>query len=372
MGTHKNTIVINGKLYDTTTGKPVASHPSNYKNFNQENIIHPESKSTTNDQDEFKITVRTKANSIEDRHMRHDGVRAHNIHHKTDQPKTLMRSAVNNPKDKPLISRVIPQADQPKHTIFRHGNIDRELRASINLKSKRISRFEPNQAKVNQRTEHVPVKIAPKEFEEEKIYVTKQAPPIDFNKYTDQENKALTTSNLFEQALLNSTSHKQKSPKKILSKKNHKASRQIIKIASSLTAFILITGAILYHNQTGYAVRQASVKAGFAASLPEYKPIGFKLEKNVQSNYGAVTLRYISNTSQDQFEINQTRSDIDESILESSLENSIDKYVTYSGNQKILIYNGSNAKWLKNGVLYSLQGNVSLSAQQITNIVDSL
>lgn len=371
MGTHKNTIVINGKLYDTTTGKPVASHPSNYKKFKQENIIQPETKSTVNDQDEFKITVRTNNSNTDKERSRHEGVRAHNIHHKTDQAKTLMRSAVSNPKDKPLITRVMPHTEQPKHTLFRHGNIDRELRASINLKSKRISRFEPNQAKVSQRTEHVPVKIAPKEFEEEKIYVAKQAPPIDFNKYNNQENKSLTTSNLFEQALLNSTSHKQQ-PKKILSKKNHKASRQIIKIASSLTAFVLITGAIIYHNQTGYAVRQASVKAGFAASLPEYKPTGFKLERNIQFEYGAVTLKYISNTSQDRFEISQTRSDIDESILESSLDNTSDKYITSVGNQKIFIYNGSNAKWLKNGVLYSLQGNVSLSAQQITNIVNSM
>lgn len=380
MGVHKNTIVINGKIYDTSTGRPVGINNA----VKTDNLIRPTTSVKTNglnksgdsSGDEFVIKVRTQKSEQEARRKsvkRNNGVRAHKVHHKTSNASTLMRSLVRHPKNKPLPTQVVTPASQPERIVYRNGNIDRDLRASINLKSKRISKFEPKVAKVSHKTEHIPVKSAPKEAPGQKIYVTKQAPPIVMKPSQPAINKQ-TAKNLFETALINSNSHK--SEQVVSKRKSKKAGRHIIKIASGFAVIALIGGYITYHNQTGMAVKNASAKAGFAASLPHYKPTGYKLSKDIGVEYGSVTLNYLSNTSQDRFEIKQTRTEMDEIFLENSIGEIADRYVTNVGNQKVFIYNGSNATWLKNGVLYKLNGNMNgnspLSIKQITKIIESL
>ncbi len=278
-----------------------------------------------------------------------------------------MRSIVSHPKNKTLPTQITAPTSQPEKIVYRHGNIDRDLRASINLKSKRISRFEPSVAKVTRKHEHIPVKTAPKAVSEDRIFVAKQSPPITFKREITKD----TSASLFETALKNSISHKSKQIS--TTRKNKKASKHLIKVATGLAVTLLFIGAINYISQPNKEIKSASNVAGFAASMPTYKPTGYSLVKVIQAEYGSVVLNYASNTENSGYYISQVKSDVTDSNIENQvLGSNSEKFTTIVGNTKVVIQNGTNASWTQNGILFSLVGDKPLSTQQITNIVASL
>ncbi len=370
MGTHKNTITINGKVFDTVTGRPVdsLSHKSSQ-------IVRPTkvpkavsgTSHASHQKHAIKVNDKLEEKAVRIEVKREGGVKAHNVHHKTHRSNTLMRNLVKHPKNQTRPTKVTTIASQPDKIFYRQGNPNRDLRASINLKNHKIAKYIAHDQKVKHKIEHIPVKSSPRESSDDSVYVVKTAPPILNTKPHGHE----ASRNMFDNALRDASFQTHSS---IGSKKVKKAGKHLIRLSSSIAVVVLLFLFFAYHNQTGLALRSANSKAGFKASLPKYKPVGYKLDRSIESGTGQVILKYVSNTGGNGFELKQMNVGSNAESYATNIarqrKNTLTS-ITESG-LKIYIYGNSSAAWTKNGIVYNIQGHDNLSSQQLVKFASSI
>ena len=118
----------------------------------------------------------------------------------------------------------------------------------------------------------------------------------------------------------------------------------------------------------------ASSQAGFAASLPAYKPIGFKLA-NISSNIGEVAVKFINQQNiNNNFTLTEKASTLDSTGLRDSFVSVKDKnYQTeVVKGQTVYLYGANSATWVNGNVWYIITDNGSLSNAQILKLVASV
>lgn len=135
---------------------------------------------------------------------------------------------------------------------------------------------------------------------------------------------------------------------------------------------MLIVGVVAYFNVPALSMRMASTRAGFQAKLPGYSPLGFSFG-NLSYGPGNVTVSYKSDDSH-KFDITQRTSDWDSQALLSNFVASANKaYQTYERAGRTIYFFGNNtATWVDNGVWYTVNGNNSLSKNQLLDLASSL
>lgn len=124
------------------------------------------------------------------------------------------------------------------------------------------------------------------------------------------------------------------------------------------------------HNAAPF--KEASRTAGFSVSRPSYEPAGFDMA-SIQSANGYVDLSYKAPNGRT-FAITQKPSSWDSETLLTTLTNGGDQLYTTINKAGVTVYvYGSNqAAWVKNGILYQILGNGSLSVQEFGNIAASM
>ncbi len=157
-----------------------------------------------------------------------------------------------------------------------------------------------------------------------------------------------------------------KAPKK--SKRNFGA------IAVASLALMLLAGYLTYINMPSLSVKVASAQAGIAASYPSYQPSGYGLTGPVAFNDGQVTMKFAANTGTQNFTLNQSRSTWDSSAL---LDNYVQQasngqYETFQDSGLTIYTYGSNAAWVNGGILHTINGDATLSSEQIRHIATSM
>lgn len=377
MGSKKNTITINGKVYDTITGDIVASSlpfkhiitPTKPARHIAVRTIETKTKAAPlTTADSTKIAVKT-SHSKKDVH-RHKPRVATALHQKTERPKTLMRSTVKQPsvhEAKKTTVNVTGLAPQPTHKIIHSSVPQRTTRASTVTKSTRVSRFAQNSTSVTQKVETIPVKVAPKLRE-----TTHDAPPVRSHAPPIHATPRNGSHDIFEKAMQNATSHQQTSIGKHHSKKRKQSQKLTI---VTISATVLILGCFFaYSNAPRIALQNAETSTGIAARIPSYKPTGFTLNRNVAYQPGKVVLSFSSNTDNSAFSITQEKTSLsNESLTTSSIPSSSNKVAlkTTTGTT-IYIYDDNNATWINNGIWYNVQGTAQLSRSQLLNIASSM
>ena len=360
MGKTKNTIKINGHLYDATTGVQISGssarpHSVPHKSVDgvitatrQAPISQPQPKKPVpHPIKHHKKTVSRHVAPVAKRNVQHSH--------------TLMRSAVAKPattKHKiKTQSNAAALVKQPKIAIESKRSVkrvdDRRLNHAKRVKkSKSVSRFGNTQS-VNTPTA---------------VTVHKVAQPQPHAPIHHESAKPNHTA-MFEQAIHHSTSHTQPAPKKRMSK------RQRIASYSALAGIsIVLVGVVGSQSLSGVQMHMASSKAGFAASLPGYKPAGYSLG-NLEYGAGVVAAHYKSNSDQNRaFTITQKTSSWDSTTLRDLFVEGQDKnyQATNEGGRTIYTYGKDSATWVDNGVWYVVQGTGSLSNQQLVDIAKSL
>ncbi len=178
-----------------------------------------------------------------------------------------------------------------------------------------------------------------------------------------------TRGDIFEQAIQNATSHKQ--PR--LKHPRHSQVKRGVGIGGAVVLAIVALGAITAQNLPNAKLQMASAKAGFDASLPEYRPAGFSLGK-LDYSEGAVATQFTSNSDDRRYTITQKRSSWDSAALRDIfVAPSYSNYQTIeSGGRTIYIYGQRNATWVNGGVWYQIQSNDALSDHQLVDIASSL
>ncbi len=342
MATSKTTIELNGKLYDARTGKIITEQQP------KTSTAHTAPKRTNgNVVDGF---VRRPQHTAAATHKPKPATARTTPHHvatKLEKSKTLMRPAVKKPK--PVVAKATP---------INKDVADRHIRASVTPRSTAIRRFNPDA--VSHR-------------------VVKKAAPLEVIKPTvaSQVARAATSSvDIIEESLRNASAHLETFEGRIAKESLLVRSGFRNKAANLATlsfAGLLLFGFFAYQNLTGIEMRVAATRSGVAASLPGYSPAGYSPAKKVESAPGRVSLTFTSNTNDKKFTVTQQASNwSSDSLLTNHVLASKTPYQTYQNEGKtVYIFDNSNATWVSGGVWYKIDGNASLTSDQLLRVASS-
>lgn len=169
----------------------------------------------------------------------------------------------------------------------------------------------------------------------------------------------------------------EKAPTKRQAEKNTKRParlRKFVSIGSVSLALLLLGGYFTYLNMPNLSVRVAAAQAGVDASYPEYRPDGYSLSGSVAYNQGWVSMKFASNSGPQNFTVKQSKSSWDSSaVLDNYVkEKAGDNYIPYNERGLTIYIYSSNAAWVNDGILYTIEGDAPLSSDQIRRIATSL
>lgn len=144
--------------------------------------------------------------------------------------------------------------------------------------------------------------------------------------------------------------------------------------ASAGAALLLLGGYFTYLNMPNLSVRVAAAQAGIDATYPGYKPSGYSLSGPVAYDSGQVRMKFAANGGPQSFTLNQERTGWDSSaVLENYVEPiaKSDFYVAKDSGLTIYTF-GNHAAWVNNGILHTIDGDATLSEDQVRRIATSM
>ncbi len=277
------------------------------------------------------------------------------VHQKVNKSTTLRRQGLQKPviasKDNNQSAPIAKRSLQP--------DFARVSRAQEAAKSPHVAKFQAT-------TSSKPMEIKSAPIEEE---ITKPEP--------QEINRSVLPLSQFDMALQGAQSHEQKLPKQSIISKISKSLRVNTRALSmGLALFVVLSTGILFarQNMSTLAVRLAATRAGVEAKLPGYKPAGFSLSGPVEYSAGQIALSYSSSTDDRNFTITQKKSEWNSQALLDNFVQALDKpFQTVQDKGKtIYLFNGTNATWVSGGVWYQVEGESSLSSDQLLRIASSL
>jgi hypothetical protein len=362
-----NIIKINGKSYDALTGKPVGHSGTASRSI--DGVVRAAASQP--------VAQPSHAKPITHKHQKARPVAPAAKLHKPHPSHTLMRHAVSKPTPKPkagvkavmrtdILAKATDISVAPKLSI---AAVDkrREARAKRVSKSKLVSRFGS--------FEMVSYTISrPLEVINKPVTSPVAAPSVPATTL-QPVSKSM---DLFQKALQRANSHElQPAPVKKrahATKKRKAKSHRLANMSAAALAVVLVGGFLAYQNVANVQLRMASSKAGFAASLPSYRPAGFSIGKFAYSP-GAVTIKFHSNSdSSRSFAIIEKPSSWDsETLLNDFVATKAASYQTVqTGGRTVYIYGQNKATWVNHGVWYNVDSDGSLSTNQLVSLAASM
>lgn len=360
----KNTITINGRLYDAVTGFPVGHEPHSASPA-------PHHKPATNQhkpavsQKPFKafsdISTRTNHTARQSvvRASTHQAVAqtpAHAIHQQPQKTHTLYRSALQKPAPN-------KQTEQPAHR--KHPAISRfGPRNILNPQLKPATELVDNgQPAPSQPPDAAPTMhpAALKALMRRETHASAQPQPN-----SKQLKEHLIRTRLAE--VDTKEDHSQEQGNKRLS-----LQPRIATVITSAFALLLLGGYLTYMNLPNLSMRVAAARAGIAARFPNYHPDGYSFAGPISYQPGEVTINFKSNTTDDKFNIKQKASNWDSrAVLDNYVSKQSSTYLTYQ-ERGMTIYSFNNkAAWVSGGTFYLIDGGAPLSSEQVLRIATSI
>lgn len=313
---NRQTVTINGRVYDVRTGQPVqdtTQPPAQARPVNGSHAIHQ----ATQKSQTLNRRIVQKATS-------------------QSQSQPVQKTPAAQPQKSPSISKFAPRATETKTATPRKMDV-----APV---------AHPIAAKAQQKQATV---------KQQQQVVTTGAPKPSHVIKQEAVEKAIA------EAPDRRTADKQQ-PKKKRSK--------FFSLASAGLALLLLGGYFTYLNMPSLSVRVAAAQAGVDASYPGYHPDGYSLNGPVAFSDGQVSLKFAANAGDHDFTINQSKSSWDSSaVFENYVkEKAGENYITYSERGLTIYTYGGNAAWVTDGILYTIEGDAPLSGDQIRRIATSL
>ncbi len=367
MSDHKNVIELNGKLYDSVSGHMVGNKgnagPTVIKPgtavdgfVRSAPVKEPKAHHTQTAPKPIHVQAPTHHNKA---HKAAKSIAAHTQHHS----KTLVRRGLKKPiAERPEESEVYTKGTpQP----------ERLARAKSTPQSPHISRFGlPSAAtfQVTKKTTHMPVKHSPNQLKARAAIQQASVPIASQNQILKEQ----MVSKALNDARVDEVPHKK--AKKHNTARRLGVSPKVVHFGAATLAAVLLFGFIAYQNAPNISMKIAASKAGISAVLPSYKPAGFGLSGPIEYGPGQITLNFKSHTDNRNFHITQRASDWNsEALLSNFVSTNSKSYQTVQDKGRtIYIYDGTNATWVSGGVWYQIEGNSSLSSEQLVKLAGSI
>lgn len=358
----KNSIEINGKVYDAHTGHllfdkrqsstsdtkhPVAAHHPQSRGHSIDGV-HPSRGSHT------KKSVTTHHQPTTSTHHRTPNTFKRRVHHST----TLHRGAVQPPQL--ILTASEESAESTTPPIIQKVDPKRLKRAQHITKSSVISRFN-NSVVSKPSTIH------------KKSVADPHDTPVTHEPSTEPiAAKSPAATHVHKAVVAAQSAHKSHSTHH--THKTHSRSKLFSYGASSLVV-LLLAGYVAYLNIPSLSMKVAASRAGFAATIPNSRPAGYSLSGPVQASPGQVTINFGSNTDDRRFTLKQQPTTWDsQALLENYVTTKDKNYFTYQDRGlTVYVFNGSDAAWVNAGKFYTVEGkNAELDTDQILNLATSM
>ncbi|MDB5169848.1 MAG: hypothetical protein JWN82_244 [Candidatus Saccharibacteria bacterium] len=388
MAKRNTSIKINGQHYDALTGvllTDISAAPKQPVVKSIDGVVGKQPKHTP-------APTIIKPEPLEVRAPKAAAVRtpaAHAKAHYTKSSATLMRHAVAKPQAQSLKRHVKVQSSTLSTTQAHHPvkvntklsvyglNHQRAARAAQVSLSPKIARF------AQEVVSATPVAVEQALSALNKAIVIPQtitASPVYRPDVMPARTRKTASSDIFEQALLRATSHEQPAPIIAGNKKNRRAARSLrrrmISYSAGAVAVLALAGFLGVQHADTIQFKVATNKAGFSATMPDYKPIGFVVD-SVRSYNGYVGVKYVADTIEGNrsFAITEKPSSWNSNTLLTNIqangEDTAYQTIEKAG-RTVYVYGNNQAAWVNNGILYQLAGNGALAVHEIGQIAASM
>lgn len=373
-------IELNGKRYDTITGKLVANVPHPNKTVtkpaaHKTTTAHKHVPNASAAASKSQTPSKRRATNI-------DGFRRTGPMPPHKRPAAKPNHAARHPQRSQTLMRA-PAKAQTIQSISAEtpGTVAPATSGFIAPSAARVA-FDPQRLK---RAQSIPqnkfigrfqAKATPPAIAIEQA-ITKPL-TTDIGSTSAQPASAPAPINQFEQAIAKSTSHTQPkpakaSPRQRAARKLHLKPRTMTAVSVALLAGILVS-AITYQKLPNIHMKVASSRAGISGILPSYIPSGYSLDKSISYKAGEITLNFTSNSDNRHFVVTQTESFWTSELLRQNYVEPLHvDYQTVQQNGKTIYLYNNSATWVDGGIWYRVDSqDANLSAMQLSKLADSL
>lgn len=368
---NKNIIEINGQRYDAQTGALIG-HGSRHATTPEPGHHIDGIKHAAKYSRRPKPAAPSRPAAAHQPPVFHDVVRdapKSGKPHAPQSSRTLMRHTVHKPtgsvKRHSKASHPLQAlAKKPEHTLALKASVQkidthRLKRAQRASRSKAIKRFDSSRPAAFLAPLPEPIAtLAPLT-----ISTSRPAPVAN-------DKKPQTTAELLQHALRRADSHKQPAPAK---KRRLLRSRRITSVSAMSMAGVVLFAAVAFQNITTVKLQFASARTGFAVSLPDVRPAGYRLSHLRYTN-GEASMRFLSNTDKRSYSITEKASKWNSQTLrENFLASQAKEFETVKvAGQTLYIYGKQNATWVNGGIWYQVVSEGALSSRQLVDLAVSL
>jgi hypothetical protein len=302
--------------------------------------------------------------------------------HTPQRATTLMRSAVQKPtitsasvikshNRTDLLSKVPMQTVAPKMSYVSINPV-RHQRAERMIQSQAVSRYAQPDASVSSFSPNP--KPITRPIPHYKASPSTSAKPSLSNRLGVDVSSAASTAHssddIFELALAEATSHEQTYNHRAHRKKKH--GHALRYVAGSFSVLLLL-GFLTYQNAPSLSLKIASYRAGLHATMPAHQPAGFTFSY-LDYQPGHITANFNSLGDGRQYNITQKASNWDSQALLSNFVTSANSaYKTYQrAGRTVYLLSNNTATWVDSGIWYTVDGNSSLSSNQLLDLASSM
>lgn len=347
----KNTLVINGKVYDAITGLPVGAPDAPA-------ISTPAALVAATP---ISVTTSTQKSSAKSRTPHHAGT----AHKTTQKSATLRRDVLKKPVSKVQVGSARHRAE-PGH-VARSEQIKR-----FALHPQPLAHTVPH-PRTGRKLDIAPAKSAPSSIVAQKHALVAKASP-------KPAPPALSSRALKEHLIKERLAHVDTSTRASTTSQRRAKSRffarqpRMANIVVASFAVMVLGGYLTYLNMPGISVRVAAAQADVAASFPDYHPDGYRFNGPVAFAPGQVSINFQANGGNAGYTVTEQKSSWDSQAVYDNIvaKTADDNYVTNS-QQGLTIYTfKGEAAWVNKGILYTIEGNAPLNNEQLLRIASSL
>lgn len=147
--------------------------------------------------------------------------------------------------------------------------------------------------------------------------------------------------------------------------------RRAVAFAAIGLLIILVSGFVFYQQKANIELQLADARAGINAGLPGYKPSGFSVGDFTYKS-GLVAINFNSERDGHYYKLIQTASNLNSEGLAEQLSTEGNYFETLHKAGQTIYANtkgpAARAAWVSGGILYRIEGNASLSQDDILNI----
>jgi hypothetical protein len=350
----KNIIELNGKRYDIRTGKLIEDSGVQHT----AKLVLPKTKMGSGTMlDGFQRhkpahrPTQSAAPAVTAKP--HEAAKpSQTTHQKLQRSQTLMRPGLKKP-DK--LSPTPAAAHQSKLPSLGPEAKARLQRAEGISRSHFISKFTNPAVPSKLEKRHEPLAVAPTPLKAAE------------GAFGEVSHVAQTVEKRFERAIEQASSHLSEFP----DKKSRRRGKKTNILAGTL-AGLLLFGFFAFQNLPNLEMRVATARAGISAKMPGYRPAGFGMAGLPKSEPGKVAVSFRSHTDDKGYTVTQEASSWSSQTLATNLEANNKHYSTFPSEGKtVYMYDDSDAAWVDGGIHYQIEGNASLTSDQLLRIVNS-